>query len=151
MENQVKELESELENPNKEIPIREVLKYRKKLIRLIDMYNYIGVDPKDIDRSTLLELVKQPDHYDNVEKVYRDRIKNPMTAVRAFCVLCCGGVPSAVKSCAKVNCPLWALRLGKNNYSTRKGNPEALQKFKDSQLQELGLIEDDDEEVHVPD
>lgn len=35
-----------------------------------------------------------------------------MRAIRANCVDCCGGQPGEVRKCIRLECPLWALRMG---------------------------------------
>jgi len=46
--------------------------------------------------------------------------KNPVKAIREFCVECCGGSSTEVKSCTSVNCALHPFRLGKNPYRTKR-------------------------------
>jgi hypothetical protein len=51
----------------------------------------------------------------NVERTYRNRIRSPLTGIRAMCVVVChSGSPKAVASCSNMSCPLWAFRMGKN-------------------------------------
>jgi hypothetical protein len=52
----------------------------------------------------------------NVERTYRDRIRSPLTAIRAHCVLCVGGSPKGATNCGVVFCALWPFRTGKNPY-----------------------------------
>lgn len=52
---------------------------------------------------------------------YRDRIKNPITAIRAFCVHCMGGHPNMVKDCTAPSCELFPLRMGVNTLSAKYG------------------------------
>ena len=47
-------------------------------------------------------------------------ITNPMKAIRAFCVECCGGSPNEVKLCPAQNCQLYAFRSGKNPYRSKR-------------------------------
>ena len=42
--------------------------------------------------------------------------QSPIKAIRAKCIDCCGGSPSEVRKCTAVNCPLWAMRMGKNPF-----------------------------------
>jgi hypothetical protein len=70
--------------------------------------------PKDMNHRDLLEMVRVPNEDDKVENFYRERIKSPLTAIRAFCVLCQGGQPSAASGCIGVSCPVWLFRTGKN-------------------------------------
>jgi len=49
-----------------------------------------------------------------------DEIKNPVKAIRAFCIDCCGGSYNEVKLCTAPNCALYPFRLGKNPYRTKR-------------------------------
>lgn len=77
---------------------------------------YDEVNPKQIPLGDLLTLVRKPQNNETVDKVYRNRIRSRQTAIRAFCVLCIGGSPKAVRMCVKVDCPLWLFRLGSNPF-----------------------------------
>lgn len=46
--------------------------------------------------------------------------KNPVKAIREFCLDCSGGSSSEVKCCTSRNCPLYAFRFGKNPYRTKR-------------------------------
>ena len=46
--------------------------------------------------------------------------KNPVKAIREFCLDCCGDSTSMVKECTSVNCALHPFRLGKNPYRTKR-------------------------------
>lgn len=58
---------------------------------------------------------------DRIVATYVARIKNPITAIRAFCVSCCGGQPRSVSTCASKTCPLHPFRMGVNTMSARYG------------------------------
>ena len=47
-------------------------------------------------------------------------ITNPIKAIRAFCVECCGGSPNEVKLCTAKGCQLYAFRHGKNPYRSKR-------------------------------
>ena len=47
-------------------------------------------------------------------------------AIRAKCLDCCCGSPSEVARCHIVKCPLWPFRFGTNPFTTRTGNPGAI-------------------------
>ena len=49
-----------------------------------------------------------------------DEIKNPVKAIRAFCLECSGGSTSEVKCCPVEKCPLYPFRFGKNPYRQRR-------------------------------
>lgn len=46
--------------------------------------------------------------------------KNPVKAIREFCLDCCGDSSAAVKECTSSNCALHPFRLGKNPYRTKR-------------------------------
>ena len=43
-------------------------------------------------------------------------ITNPVKAIRAFCLDCCGGSSMMVKGCSAPDCALYPFRFGKNPY-----------------------------------
>lgn len=43
-------------------------------------------------------------------------IRNPVKAIRAFCLECCGGSAVEVRDCTSTRCPLKPFRFGKNPY-----------------------------------
>ena len=47
-------------------------------------------------------------------------ITNPVKAIREKCIDCCAGQPNEVKLCPITDCPLYAFRLGKNPYRTKR-------------------------------
>ena len=46
-------------------------------------------------------------------------ITNPVKAIRAFCLECVETY-NDVKNCTSPNCPLYAFRMGKNPYRTKR-------------------------------
>lgn len=46
--------------------------------------------------------------------------KNPVKAIRKFCLDCCGGSIIDVKLCSATNCNLYAFRFGKNPYRAKR-------------------------------
>lgn len=46
--------------------------------------------------------------------------KNPVKAIREFCLDCCGDSSAAVKECTSVNCSLHPFRLGRNPFRTKR-------------------------------
>ena len=71
-------------------------------------------------------------------------ITNPVKAIRAFCLDCCGGNSGFVKDCPALRCALYPFRLGKNPYRTKRELTEdqreklriRLQKARESQKYE---------------
>lgn len=47
-------------------------------------------------------------------------IKNPVKAIRAFCLECSGNSSAEVKDCPRLICPLYPFRFGKNPYRQRR-------------------------------
>lgn len=47
-------------------------------------------------------------------------VKNPVKAIRAFCMECSGDSTAEVKRCPREVCPLYPFRLGKNPYRQRR-------------------------------
>jgi hypothetical protein len=43
-----------------------------------------------------------------------------LSAIRAKCLDCCGAVPSEVRLCTAVRCPLWPYRMGTNPLRSRR-------------------------------
>lgn len=64
----------------------------------------------------------------------------PLKAIRLKCLDCCCDSWKEVELCpsdgkqAEPKCPLWDYRLGKNPFSHRKGNPEALLKYREKKI-----------------
>jgi hypothetical protein len=80
---------------------------------------YDETPTKEIPVEDLALLMRTHDNNENVDKVYRNRIRSRMTAIRAFCVFCVGGSPKAVRMCPKVTCPLYPFRMGNNPFLRR--------------------------------
>ena len=47
-------------------------------------------------------------------------ITNPIKAIRAFCVECCGGSAHEVSLCPAKECQLYEFRFGKNPYRSKR-------------------------------
>ncbi len=50
---------------------------------------------------------------------YKDKIKNPITAIRSFCVECMGGGVREIASCTAKDCSLYPFRMGTNTMDIR--------------------------------
>lgn len=46
--------------------------------------------------------------------------KNPVKAIREFCLDCCGDSSATVKGCTATNCALYPFRLGKNPFRSKR-------------------------------
>jgi hypothetical protein len=60
----------------------------------------IGRDPRQMAPKELLAMGHRP--------------MPVLSAVRAFCVWCCGGSTHEVQKCTAVSCALWQFRMGTN-------------------------------------
>lgn len=49
------------------------------------------------------------------------RVRNPLTAIRAFCIQCMGGYVNLIPDCTAPKCPLFAYRMGKNPNAKARG------------------------------
>lgn len=45
---------------------------------------------------------------------------NPLKAIRAKCLDCCGGMPSEVRDCTIESCALHPFRMGKNPFRKKR-------------------------------
>jgi hypothetical protein len=86
-----------------------------------------NVDTEDgIDTSTQ-EGETEREAVDRILQTYKDKIRSPSTAIRAFCVTCMGGQVRMVAKCTAPTCPLYPFRFGTNPMHGRVGqkNPKA--------------------------
>lgn len=98
---------------------------RVRLVSLVSACTFGVDDPKKLRVEDVLAMVRAPNWHDNAETFYRERIKSPLTGIRAFCVFCSGGSPKAANACPKTDCSLWAFRTGKNPFFGKLSNAEA--------------------------
>lgn len=71
--------------------------------------------PNEMRVQDLLAQVRSSSSGDRIEQQYRNRITSPLSAIRAWCVTQCqSGAIQAVGNCRKMECPLWAFRMGQN-------------------------------------
>lgn len=76
-----------------------------------------GIKPAEVPTQDMLRLVKICDNGDDIEKRYRDRIRSPLTAIRAWCVTQCQcGSVRQVTECSSTSCVLWGFRMGSNPF-----------------------------------
>jgi len=80
----------------------------------------IGVDPRNLDRETLLLL---------------GPVVSLIKVIRARCINCCMGDLSEVRKCTAIDCPSWRYRMGVNTLDTR---------FKPNQPKEKALAASND-------
>ena len=106
-------LSSELAKANQAQDWNAVLDLEPEIDKIAKHLKYLGRHPKSIPIAELQELPRNSAE-DTTEAQFRDRITNPASAVRAFCVMCMGGNVTYVRDCEAVGCPLWPFRTGKN-------------------------------------
>lgn len=53
-------------------------------------------------------------------KTRKRALRNPLKAIRAKCLECCGGSPKEVRLCSDTNCALHPFRKGQNPFPRRK-------------------------------
>lgn len=64
----------------------------------------IGLDPRKIQRADLDRLTAP---------------KQPMKAIRAFCLECSGESEAEARKCVRYRCPLWPYRMGTNVFHAK--------------------------------
>jgi hypothetical protein len=99
-----------------------------------------GKNPKEVPLDDLKKLIHNsvPDSLeDSTSLMYRRRVKNPATAIRALCVLCMSGQPAEVRKCEAMSCVFWPFRLGSNPFAGKALPP----------VEELHVEDDDHVEV----
>lgn len=79
--------------------------------------------PQSAEEKSLSYADGRPDETAHVVERYKERIKSPITAIRAFCITCMGGYVKEVKNCTAPKCPLYPVRLGVNVFSAKYGKP----------------------------
>jgi hypothetical protein len=55
---------------------------------------------------------------------------SPLKAIRLKCLECSGGKAQEVKNCGLSECSLFPYRFASNPYTLKKGNPQALAKWR---------------------
>lgn len=73
-----------------------------------------------------------------------EEIKNPVKAIRAFCLSCCGGSPTEVRDCVSKDCALKPFRFGKNPYRTKRELTEQQRAAAVARLAEYRRKKDED-------
>lgn len=90
-------------------------------------------EPQDEqDENEVREGETEKEAVDRVIQGYKDKIRSPSTAIRAFCVTCMGGYVRMVAKCTAPECPLFPFRFGTNPMHGRVGqkNPHAGKKLR---------------------
>ena len=74
---------------------------------------YQGKSPKEVPLDVFRTLLNAPVD-DRYIETYMARVKNPATAIRAYCVNSMNGQVAEVRRCENTSCPFWMFRLGTN-------------------------------------
>lgn len=64
----------------------------------------------------IVVVIRPPADADIVHR-YSERVRNPKTAIRAFCVACVGGYLKDVAQCTAFKCALHPFRMGVNPFN----------------------------------
>ena len=77
----------------------------------------------------------KPDTWGNICPLFPYRLgkgagRVKVKTIRAKCKQCMLGQNNEIKACPTEVCPLWVYRMAKDPFSTRKGNPAALEKYR---------------------
>ncbi len=85
----------------------------------------IGANPRNVPIDEMLGALRNQGDEPRIQKYY-DRVTSPLTAIRARCVDCAGGV-AEVRKCPAIECPNWCFRLGTNPFfgKLRETNDES--------------------------
>lgn len=86
---------------------------------------YAKTETSDIPTEDL-RIIAHLSSDDAHDTKYADRIKSPVTAVRAFCINCQGGGIANVRNCTNMVCPLFPFRMGSNALFGRIANADAV-------------------------
>jgi hypothetical protein len=110
-----KELESLYEKLDSAKGI-ESIKLSERVSIIEKCLEWQGADPRILKKQELRQVITSPTYSSQTEDASRKRIKNPKTAIRAYCLWCMGGESISVKNCESLNCPLWSFREGNDPF-----------------------------------
>lgn len=104
----------------------------RRVVRKVQPQKVIHLEPaeRNVDGSSYAETIQR----------YRDKVRNPMTAIRAKCVECCNGSLKEVTECTVTACALYPFRKGKNPFRKQVESRIGVNPFK---KQEDGDEEDE--------
>lgn len=80
--------------------------------------------------------------HDEITKKYIEKIRSPITAIRAHCVQCMGGQVQHVKGCTAKQCPLYEFRLGRNPFRKHAGNVDHLKAYQNTKKPRSSILDD---------
>lgn len=126
------------------------LKIRHQMERVERMLSWQGADPRILDRKELKEVNTAPIHDNAVTDAARARVKNPKTAIRAYCTVCMSGQPQLIRECESLRCPLWPFRMGTDpfrGFALPKAEDPIIEDETDDEDAELFADEDDNDDT----
>lgn len=86
-------------------------RWKQAVIRAV----YCTTDPKEIPLEDLLILTSHTSD-DHTRVKYAEKIRSPITAIRAYCYNCQGCDISGVRNCTAMHCALYPFRMGRNPF-----------------------------------
>jgi hypothetical protein len=104
-------------------PIREKLVLRHRWKRLACRAVYGTTDPSDIPFEDL-KIITSLATSDPMATKYAEKIKSPVTGIRAFCYDCQGNDIAGVRNCTNSICVLFPFRMGKNVFFGKLADAE---------------------------
>jgi hypothetical protein len=75
-------------------------------------------------RYKAAEATDGGDEQEDIDRIiegYKEKVKSPLTGIRAHCVECFGGSIKGVSDCPSSNCALHPFRMGKNTMHALRG------------------------------
>lgn len=135
----------ELENPDGETQIDQwnagVRAYadgepnapsEKHLRRMAAAIIHGGKHPKDVPIPDLIYMIRGCPSLVNIgttetsiKQKSVDRVKGPLTAIRAYCIDCMGGSTTMVRDCTDNRCAHWPFRMGNNPFFGKIADADA--------------------------
>lgn len=109
-------LATELDDAERAKNYDKILDLEDRVFELECRLRYQGRDTRDVPLDTFKKLLHEGQFKNSDTRTAFQRIKNPATAMRAYCVFCMGGQAVEVKRCQSYTCPLWPFRMGQNPF-----------------------------------
>lgn len=123
-ENKKQKLADEALEAFQAAPFKDKLELRYKWRQALIRAWYGEIDPKEIPTEDLRIISNYSSDF-FMDTKYAEKIKSPVTAVRAFCFNCQGGTVSFIRNCTNSNCVLFPFRMGSNPFYGRIADADA--------------------------
>lgn len=121
----------DLDEANEKKDYEKVIELEEKTRRMELRLLYQGKNPKEIPLAALREMAAPTSNEDSMTAAAKKRIKNPATAIRAFCMYCMSGQSAEIRRCIAIDCTLWPFRMGQNPFFGKVLPPVEDIKFED--------------------